>query len=36
MGVVKVVIPVGLCMVDSTCVPSGLSVVRTSESVFRI
>lgn len=36
MGVVRVVMPVGLCMVDSTCVPSGLSVVRTNESVFRI
>lgn len=36
MGVVRVVMPAGLCMVDSTCVPSGLRVVRTSESVLRI
>lgn len=36
MGVVRVVIPVGLGMVESTCVPSGLRVVKTSESVFKI
>lgn len=36
MGVVRVVIPVGLCMVERTCVPSGLRVVKTSESVFKI
>lgn len=36
MGVVRVVIPVGLCIVDNTCAPSALSVVRTSESVLRI
>lgn len=36
MGVVKVVMPVGLCMVDNTCVPSAFKVVRTSDSVLRI